>query len=94
MGKHALGTCSQHRSDPLGEKAGALPDENGTAYTGSAIVDKKNLLGHGKDALLFYHTAQVEKTSGPGLQENSSTLPNGYTIRQTVEKHWCGMIVF
>ena len=33
------------------------PDENGTAYTGSAIVDKKNLLGHGKDALLFYHTA-------------------------------------
>ena len=37
---------------------------------------------------------QAEKTSGPGLQENSSTLPNGYTIRQTVEKHWCGMIVF
>ena len=42
----------------------------------------------------FITLRQAEKTSGPGLQENSSTLPNGYTIRQTVEKHWCGMIVF
>ena len=72
MGKHALGTCSQQRSDPLGEKRLALcPDENGTAYTGSAIVDKKNLLGHGKDALLFYHTAAGGKTSVPGLRRKT-----------------------
>ena len=54
MGKHAVSTDLIHWE----RKGLALcPDENGTAYTGSAIVDKKNLLGHGKDALLFYHTA-------------------------------------
>ena len=53
---------------------------------------KANALGH--PVVLDPVGAEAEKTSGPGLQENSSTLPNGYTILQTVEKHWCGMIVF
>lgn len=39
------------------------------------IVDKKNLLGHGKDAPVFLSHCGRWKTSGPGLQENSSTYP-------------------
>ena len=33
------------------------PNENGTMYSGCGIQDKEDLLGYGKDALLFYYTA-------------------------------------
>lgn len=33
------------------------PDERGSAYTGSAILDKQNLLGYGKNTPLFYYSA-------------------------------------
>lgn len=51
------------------------PDENGTAYTGSAIVDKKNLLGHGKDALLFITLRQVEKRVVPDYRKTVQLYP-------------------
>lgn len=90
---HAVSTDLIHWERKRGWRL--CPDENGTAYTGSAIVDKEESAGtRQRCPALLSHCRQVEKTSGPGLQENSSTLPNGYTIRQTVEKHWCGMIVF
>lgn len=33
------------------------PDETGLVYSGSAIIDKENVVGYGRDALLFYYTA-------------------------------------
>ena len=33
------------------------PDENGTCFSGSAIIDRRNLAGHGENTLLFYYTA-------------------------------------
>lgn len=33
------------------------PNENGTMYSGCGIQDTENLLGYGKEALLFYYTA-------------------------------------
>lgn len=33
------------------------PDETGTVYSGCAIQDQDNLVGYGKDALLFFYTA-------------------------------------
>ena len=33
------------------------PDEKGTVYSGCGIQDKDNLLGYGKDALLFFYTS-------------------------------------
>lgn len=33
------------------------PDGNGTCFSGSAILDQRNLTGHGENALLFYYTA-------------------------------------
>lgn len=34
-----------------------FPNGTGTMYSGCAIADTENLLGYGKDALLFYYTA-------------------------------------
>ncbi len=33
------------------------PDEKGTVYSGCGLQDKDNLVGYGKDALLFFYTA-------------------------------------
>lgn len=39
-----------------------FPDEDGSAFSGCGICDKKNLLGFGKDSLIFYYTAAGGKT--------------------------------
>lgn len=39
------------------EEEALYPDENGTMFSGCAIADENNLIGKGKDAILFYYTA-------------------------------------
>jgi fructan beta-fructosidase len=68
MGFHALGTCSKYRFGSLGAFTHCLyPDENSedkeycTAFSGSAIVDDKNLLGkqQGEEkTLVAFYTSQ------------------------------------
>ena len=62
------------------------PDETGTAYSGCAIQDKKNLAGFGKDALLYYYTAaggRNEWSRSAGnlfTQRLAYSLDNGQTL--------------
>lgn len=54
------------------------PDERGSAYTGSAILDRQDLLGYGKDTPLFYYCA-----SG-GKNEWSRNEGNYFTQRLAI----------
>jgi len=39
------------------EKTVLFPDENGTVFSGSALLDKENRTGHGWNTILFFYTA-------------------------------------
>ncbi len=54
------------------------PNRYGTAYSGCAWMDKENLLGYGKDALLFYYTA------AGGRNQWSKEVGNQFTQRLAV----------
>lgn len=49
------------------------PDSFGAMFSGCAVIDEKNLLGYGQDALLFYYTAAGS--------DNQWSRGKGYTQR-------------
>ncbi len=51
------------------------PDEKGTVYSGCGLQDKDNLLGYGRDALLFFYT------SAGGRNQWSADVGNLFTQR-------------
>jgi Beta-fructosidases (levanase/invertase) len=65
------------------------PDENGTVYSGSSIVDTYNKLGYGKDTLLFFYTAAggrnnwSKKLGNPFTQRLAYSTDKGATLIKT-----------
>ncbi len=65
------------------------PDENGTIYSGSAIMDIFNKSGYGKDTLLFFYTAAggrnrwSKKLGSLFTQRLAYSTDNGKTLTKT-----------
>ncbi len=55
-----------------------IPDKNGTAYSGSAIVDSENRAGFGKDAILAFYTSKSSREA----QSIAYSLDNGRTFEK------------
>lgn len=56
------------------------PDEKGTMYSGCAVQDTDNLLGYGKDALLFYYTAAGGRNQWSADAGNLFTQRLAYSV--------------
>lgn len=64
-----------------------FPDENGTMFSGSGIVNHQGLLGLPRDALLFFYTAAGDNNlwsqGKPFTQRVAYSLDGGRTLRKT-----------
>lgn len=56
------------------------PDSIGNMYSGSAVVDRENVAGFGKDAILLFYTNAAY--SGEGSQNVAYSLDGGETFRK------------